>query len=146
MTHVLLKKVALDVEEAIKQWKWLCKQADELMGPGLEHPDELEGLLSMFDEFWVDIFKDTAIYTNGGKTLDRYTVVFSDGLVYAMSWDADAPTGVSRRILEGAVLSPRRSSGQPTATAIWLVSVLDVEPGVRAKIREILADSGMDED
>jgi len=34
------------------------------------------------------------VYDNGGKTADRYTVVFSDGSMYAMSRDANMPNGV----------------------------------------------------
>lgn len=38
------------------------------------------------------------VYDNGGKTADRYTVVFSDGSMYAMSADANMPNGVCMHI------------------------------------------------
>lgn len=37
---------------------------------------------------------DIHVYDNGGKTLDRYTVVINDA-VYAMSEDATSPLGVN---------------------------------------------------
>ena len=40
--------------------------------------------------------KIKAIYDNGGKTFDRYTVIFSDGSALGLSHNPDSPQGFSQ--------------------------------------------------
>jgi len=40
--------------------------------------------------------KIKTIYDNGGKTFDRYTVIFSDGSALGLSHNPDSPQGFSQ--------------------------------------------------
>jgi len=53
-------------------------------------------ILEQIEKYLINELAVKAIYDNGGKTADRYTIVFSDRSALALSDNPEHPQGVSQ--------------------------------------------------
>jgi len=143
----ILISLEIDYEEMLKQHTFLCWLKKHIVMD--KDPDDMEGILNMYDAMIEIVFKSTCIYDNSGKTAERYMVIFPDNTVYMITHDTDSPRGVYARYhtTEDCITWTTLKDGSMTPVGHEKeVSIREVGPVVRRRIRNIIQTNGMDED